>query len=244
MKTSILAIFGVVVVVVGIFSFKSLSKPPALNPGVIAGPPNEGGVSSNRAILSAEASVQSADPLPVIDGLDEAALIKRARELAATDSEVAMDWAQKITDDRMRHQLLTTIGREIASRDAKQAIRLATSFPDGEPRRTYVENITHVWATYAPGDAAEWATGITDPLLQGVVQNVIATEWAQKNPGAAADYVATGMTIGNAQDQAALTVALRWAHLDLPAATAWARSFPAGALKESILRAVASVARQ
>ncbi len=175
-------------------------------------------------------------------GRTDAELIHAVRAWADTDAAAAIQWAVGIPDERLKNELINAIGNEIATANPRLALSFAGSFSSRDKMAEYVTQIAQGWASRDPSGAGAWASHIEDRKLRDDVQGAIAIEMAQLEPKAAAEYVASQMTEGEAQNRNAITVALRWAYMDPPAAKAWANDFPSGGLRDAVLKAVNSVA--
>lgn len=179
------------------------------------------------------------------EGLDpelrNAEMVMVIEEWARFDVEGAIGWVNRIKEPRMHVDLFGHIGANVAASSPERAVELAHYLADPAQRNDYLKDITHVWANRAPANAAVWADSVADAAVRGEIQKAVAIEWAQSEPAAAADYIATRMAAGDAQDSSAVTVARRWATLDVSSAKAWAEQFPAGDLRDGVLAVVMSV---
>ena len=166
--------------------------------------------------------------------------IALAKQWGAADFEAALAWVLAYPDEALRGELMRSVGKASVANHPETVMRLADHFDDAQVRNSFLEEVAQSWARSNPSAAMGWAVSADDGV-RGVLQSTIAIEVAQSDPEVAATYVAEKMTPGAAQDQAALNIAMRWAHLDPKAATAWATEFPESDLREKLITAVSSI---
>lgn len=192
---------------------------------------------ANRSFTDPAEALQSISRLPEGERLPSE--MRLAREWGRRDFAAAREWAVT-SDPASRRDLLESLGRAGIASHPHQAIALAGELSHSQERVSFLSTMVQAWASADPDAATEWV-GQCQPAEKGTIQTALATELAQENPRRAADYIAVSMEPGSAQDQAALTVAARWATLDPQAANAWALSLPESDLQQRVLAAVASL---
>lgn len=196
-----------------------------------------------RMTIAGHSVKDPAEALRFISNLPEGERLpwemRLAHEWGRRDFPAARGWVMT-SEPSSRHDLLGALGRAgIASRPL-DVMKLADDFVDDPARNSFLATMVQAWVSTDPAGAAAWVEQ-SEPSAKGEIQNALVVEMAQKDPLEAARYVATDMEPGSAQDQAALTVAGRWASLDPDAANAWALSLPESDLQQRVLAAVASL---
>ncbi|RYD29407.1 MAG: hypothetical protein EOP87_18420 [Verrucomicrobiaceae bacterium] len=154
------------------------------------------------------------------------------------DFAAARDWVMLSTSPRA--DLLTALGRGAIASRPHDVMALAGELEPGQERVSFLTTMVQAWAFSDPAEAVGWVEEC-DLAEKPAIQNALVTQLAQDDPRQAATYVAVTMEPGDAQDQAALTVATRWAALDPAAAGAWALSLPESDLQQRVLAAVTSL---
>lgn len=162
--------------------------------------------------------------------------MRLAHEWGRRDFPAARGWVMT-SGPSPRHDLLGALGRAGITSRPLDVMKLADEFADDRARTSFLATMVQTWASTDPASAAAWVEQC-EPSVKGEIQNALVIEMAQKDPWEAARYVATDMEPGSAQDQAALTVAGRWATLDPEAANAWALSLSESDLQQRVLAAV------
>lgn len=165
--------------------------------------------------------------------------MRLAGEWGRRDFAAARDWVLG-SDPASRSDLLGALGRAGITSRPDEAMALADELANPQERISFYTTMVQAWAARNPDAAAGWVERC-EPSEKGSIQTALVTELAQEDPQQAATYVAVNMEPGSAQDQAALTVAARWATLDPQAANTWARSLPESDLQQRVLAAVASL---
>lgn len=166
--------------------------------------------------------------------------IALAKQWGAVDFDATLAWVLAYRDEALRGELMRSLGKTAIASSPEKVMRLVDYFSDTSARSSFLEEVVQSWARSNPAAAMTWAESADDEV-RGVLQSTIATEVAQSDPQVAATYVAEKMSPGADQDQAALNIAMRWAHLDPKAATAWAVEFPQSDLRERLITAVSSI---
>lgn len=186
------------------------------------------------------------DPIAVLRSLSkipESDRLPSEMRLAGTwgrhDFPAARDWVLAGTT-ASRNDLLTALGRGAVTVRPLEAMALADRLATEQERISFFTTMVQTWASSDPAAATEWVAAC-DLVEKPSIQTALVTQLAQEDPLHAATYVAVSMEPGSAQDQAALTVAARWAALDPAAANEWALSLPESDLQQRVLAAVTSL---
>lgn len=167
--------------------------------------------------------------------------LQMIKDWGGRDFDAARDWVLA-SGSASRHDLLVTLGRSAIRSRPLDAMKLADGITDERARLSFFSTMVQTWASTDTEAAAGWV-GHCDPLFKEEVQMALVVEIAQNDPPASARYVAVEMESGGVQDQAALTVAARWACLDPQAARSWALSLPESDLQQRVLIAVDSLSK-
>jgi hypothetical protein len=200
---------------------------------------------SFNIILSGKTFTDPAAALHSISKLPESDRLPSEMRLAQTwgryDFPAARDWAMSCGTSS-RSDILTALGRGAMGSHPRDVMALAAELATGQARISFFTTMIQTWASTDPEAAQEWVEQC-DLAEKPSIQTALVTEISQNDPRQAATYVAITMEPGSAQDQAALTVAARWAALDPAAANAWALSLPESDLQQRVLAAVTSISR-
>lgn len=194
---------------------------------------------SGQSLTDPASALRSISKLPGSDRLP--AEMRLAQTWGNHDFPAARDWVMASAPPS-RSDLLTALGRGAVTARPRDVMALADELTTEQERISFFTTMVQAWASSDPAAAAEWVREC-DLMEKPSIQTALVTQLAQEDPRHAATYVAVSMEPGTAQDQAALTVAARWAALDPAAANAWAFSLPESDLQQRVLAAVTSLSR-
>lgn len=198
-----------------------------------------------RLTISGQMTTDPAAALSSISNLPESdrlpSKIRLAEMWGRHDFPAARDWVMLSTISRP--DLLAALGRGAISSRPRDVMALGDELATEQERVSFFTTMVQAWASTDPTAAAEWADecGLVE---KPSIQTALVIQLAQDDPRQAATYIAVSMEPGPAQDQAALTVAARWAALDPEAANEWAHALPDSDLQQRVLAAVASLSSQ
>ncbi len=142
------------------------------------------------------------------------------------------------TDSPRNESSLVAAAYELARNHPAEAARRLLTLQASAERDAALIHAVGQWATVDLREARKWAMALPSGELREEVCGSVAAAWADKEPRAAADWVATEMSEGFAQRNAAVAVAQRWVQVDPASAAAWALQFPAADLRRDALDAL------
>jgi len=170
------------------------------------------------------------------------------------DHEVAEPAGNRLVDDlatRMRNLLATSAPAEqdlvftellpqMIRIDPAAAARLAESLEPGPARTESLRRVAQLWASSNSADAQTWATQLPNVDERDLQLSFVCNEIASTDPARAVREVER-LELGEHTDVMLQHFAQRWAERDFTAATGWAKTHPAGVLRDNLLARIALV---
>jgi len=149
---------------------------------------------------------------------------------------------ESMGDERLRKNLLPTVGSSWARSNPNEALQWAYSLPTGEKDRV-LQSIIPSLATQDPQLAtrhfenmvASTGQDKTNDSTFNNMANSISSSWSQFDPEAAAEWV-NGLSEDKWQQTAITNVVSGWMEQDLDKTSQWINSFPDGATRDSGVR--------
>jgi hypothetical protein len=180
----------------------------------------------------------------VQDSSPAAAITKQvAMAWANNDLSAAVEWIESLPENEARKAAVLGLGYEAARSNSFEGFDLVAALPPSAERDALLVHITRQWAAADPSEAALWAERVPDAGLRERLLAATAIASATKDPSAAASLIATNLSPGRAQDQAAVAIVQRWAQTNSQAAGSWVSLFPDSAVKVAASQALSSVER-
>ena len=155
---------------------------------------------------------------------------------AATDVYSALAWAEKLPEGLSKNDALAIIRSQLGRQNPEEAAAQLSQLPPGDSRNSLISNLAAQWGLRDPAQATAWANSLP-PAEKTLAMSGLAGAWAQCDPIAAGNLVVK-LPEGEAQNQAALAVALSWAGQNPAAAAAWVLQFPEVTLQQGIREVV------
>ncbi len=149
----------------------------------------------------------------------------------------ALTWAQGLGSSSAEVAAAIQVATGAARDEPIAALGLAARLPVSPARDDCLAYGVAQWAARDPERAAEWANAVPEEAVRARLLARVAIAMADADPVAAARWVATGVSPGPHQANAAAAVAQRWAQQDRSAAQLWVDAF-----SDLPLRATASEA--
>ena len=106
-----------------------------------------------------------------------------------------------------------------------------------------IGNLAQQWASADLSAARDWTKLQPRGEVRSELVSQIGFVMSQDDPLAAAGYVLKELEAGEAQTEAVISVLHQWALQDPAAASSWAGTFPAGALRERAIQELAGIPR-
>lgn len=165
-----------------------------------------------------------------------------AKNWASTDPNEAAKWVAQLSDPGEKDTMLSCVCFETAQNNVQQAIQIVEQQGLDTRREVMLGNLAEQWATNDFPGALDWAENYPPgDSRDNLLLHIVLTE-SRAHPQEAADIVATQITTGNIQEEAAYSVVDTWAWQDLAAAKSWVNQFPEGELKERALNQISRIA--
>jgi hypothetical protein len=190
---------------------------------------------------------QPKQPLPEIgdqilnSAANEDDALDKLRGWARNDPEAALIWGQGQTNNAERNEVLADACFQIAQTDPERAVMLAEKFQLSND--AVLNNLAQQWAEKDLATAQSWITSQPSGDQHDALATGLAFTWSQTEPAGAAQFITQQITPGPAQNEAAMMVLHQWALTDLTAASAWARQFPDGSLRDRALNELLGIER-
>jgi hypothetical protein len=169
---------------------------------------------------------------PRLDNVDA------ARTWALADPARALLWLPCAPAGEVRDAVLEIACAEVAQFDPAWAITLADRY--GPTNVNLRENLVQQWAEVDEAAAANYASRRPAGEEHDRLLSRVALTLARSRPLDAARLVASQITPGFIQTEAAISVLNQWGQQDHQGAMRWAQSFPAGEVRS---RAIAELTR-
>jgi hypothetical protein len=159
-----------------------------------------------------------------------------ANTWSETDPHAALGWAQGLPEGPGKQDALFAICSRLGNQDPQDASAQISQLPAGDSKDFLINHLAAQWGANDPKKAAEWANTLP-PAEKALAMSNLAGAWAQRDPIAAGNLVVK-LPQGEAQNQAALAVALSWASQNPAAAAAWVLQFPEATQAQGIREVV------
>jgi hypothetical protein len=153
---------------------------------------------------------------------------------ARAHPEAAVRWMTGAPPGASRDAVAEVACEQIAEADPAAAVSLAERFGSRCPGLR--ENLVQQWADRDTAAAAAYAMSQPPGPDRDQLLGRVAFSRARNDPAAAASLVAEQIEPGPIRDDAVVSVIHQWMLRDAPAAVAWVRSFPPGALRTRALQ--------
>ncbi len=127
---------------------------------------------------------------------------------------------------------------EAARSQPLEALGALADLPGSLERDAALTHTASQWALREPQAAVTWAGQFPSGMLHDQVASAVAIALADHEPWTAADFAATQIADAVQLRTTAVSVAQRWAQQAPAAARAWAAKFPAGSLREDLIREI------
>jgi hypothetical protein len=160
----------------------------------------------------------------------QAMILALAKQWSDSDLPSAIEWAEKLPDDRGKADALAALRGRLAHEDPEAASQVLTRMPAGFARQNLLGKIAVEWGLRAPKDALAWIKTLPTGEQQVAIP-ALAGAWAEDQPVEAGGFIAD-LPAGEMQNRAAMSVVANWASQDPKAAANWAADFPADGLRE------------
>jgi len=160
---------------------------------------------------------------------------------ANKDLTAAVEWVDGLPDGATRQAVVLSLGYEAARNNSFGAFGLVAALPPSSERDSLLIHVARQWAATDPSEAVIWADRVPDTALRERLISAVAIASATKDPSAAAFLIATNLTPGQMQDQAAVSIAQRWVQTDAEGAASWISLFPDADVKRAALSALTSL---
>jgi hypothetical protein len=190
---------------------------------------------------------ESVDERPAFEG-SWARELRALKELAAKDSEAALERVSQMSVAEEREAALKEVCLQLAVSDPASAMNAAWQFQLGSlgglAENAVLEELAGRWAATDLSAALAWLSqqpldeaGQRDRVLKG-----IAFAWSKESPADAVRLVIEHMSPDYAQCDAAIKLAGRWAAVDFSTAAAWVDLFPEGSIQDRAREELSKVA--
>lgn len=130
---------------------------------------------------------------------------------------------------------------ELAETDPRAALELAITTRLYDTTPGLLENLTGQWAARDDKAAHAWVLQQSPGEWRDSLMARVAYSLSQSNPAEAAQIVASEISEGSVQDEAAISVLHQWALRDYDDAKSWAVTFAPGPFKARALAEVEGV---
>jgi hypothetical protein len=157
----------------------------------------------------------------------------------------AEKWVSQITNSDEQDTMLSGICFQEAQTDPKLAIQaIEQQGLNDDHREVMLENLAHQWAAQDLAQAVNWAGNYPPGETRDNLFMQIASAESVTSPTEAANMVASQISPGPIQDEAAISVLQQWGFQNLADATAWADQFPPGDISDRARKELARIADQ
>jgi hypothetical protein len=205
---------------------------PDMKIAVPCAPPDAGntaGENSEAPPVDTAGSTTIEDVEKRVEGLSKQVGV--ARKTAGLRAE--LDAVAGIADVQNRNEAIAQICYQWGEFDPRGAVVLACEH--GLDQTSVFANLTQQWASVDFPAARAWIDAQPPSEIRAHLVARVAFLWAKTEPESAAKYIVNELPPGEIQTEAAISVLHQWAQQDRDAATAWARQFGAGELRERAL---------
>lgn len=151
----------------------------------------------------------------------------------------AVTWADALPAGDEKQKAQATIAAAAVYDHPLDALNLARAMTAGPERDDIVTRAAGVWAQTAPEAAVAWANQVEDVALRQQAIASIATRWAEQDSVTAGNLAVNSLPPGELLDRTVIAIVQRWAMTDTAAATAWAKQFPEGEMRQLALNTIA-----
>jgi hypothetical protein len=186
-------------------------------------------------------AAQKAEALPAGYGR-VTALNQVAAVWVDQDPAAALSWAKQLPDPDDRSAVTSAALFQWGQANPQNAIAYAESCDLGSQSRSTMGILVQKWAASDMSSAITYVSRQPSGEMKDEMISRLAPIIATKYPDLAGQIVSQRMAPGPAQTEAAMSVLYQWALQDPDGATAWAKAFPSGALKERALKEIAGLA--
>jgi hypothetical protein len=188
-----------------------------------------------------KSAIKWVENMPISDTRKEAFNVV-AITLANHDIDESIRWVSGLPAGEERNNAVKYVGYEIAMTEPVTALKMAVDeLSAGDERNELIKYASLQWASSDPESAMLWADQITDETLRESVLVNVATAWSENDPSSAAGFAMKMIAPGRAQDDAVISIAQRWAQVDLEAASKWIETFPAGVLHDTAVENIRNI---
>jgi hypothetical protein len=134
-----------------------------------------------------------------------------ATQLAESDPNTAIQWADEIDDKSLREKTIGAVAVGYATQDPSAAADWAiNSLEQGDELNQAVANVTGIWVReFNATDTAEWVSGLPEGTVRQAALTQLIKGWNETDPPAVATWVeqlAEGALKKQAQDDLANTI--------------------------------------
>lgn len=181
-----------------------------------------------------------------VSGLQDPSIAASLAQQIATvwankDLAASVDWAGALPNGAIRQAAVLGLGYEAARNNSFEAFDLVAALPPSSERDSLLVHIARQWAVSDPSEAAIWANRVPNTTLRERLISAVAITSAMEDPSGAASLIATNLTPGRTQDQAAVAIVQRWAQTNAEGAASWINLFPNPATRSAAQEALAQV---
>jgi len=170
--------------------------------------------------------------------------LDKNRDWARNFPAEALDWLRTAPDGKQRVAIAEIVCSELAQTNPAAAVTLAEQCL-GEGTNNAAQyllgNMAEQWAGQDMQAASAWALAKPAGEQRDLLLQHIAFAESKTDPYQAAQLVASQISPGQTQNEAAMSVLYQWTQEDAPAAMAWAESFPAGDFRDRAIKEVKNV---
>ncbi|MCH6256116.1 hypothetical protein MLD52_06120 [Puniceicoccaceae bacterium K14] len=149
----------------------------------------------------------------------------------------ALDFALSLPEGPSKQRALVHLSYHWSNQDLDTALLYAKNL-SSENEAFAIALVNH-WANHEPKKAMEWARSIADPDKQTKILASLIANWSATSPLQAAQAVANDLPLGEAQEQAIISVASGLAAADPESAILWVEALPPGQLRKYAIQNVA-----
>ena len=135
--------------------------------------------------------------------------------------QAAMDWAESLTDEKLRAGIIQRVGLKVGQKDPALASDWVLAHTAAEKKSETVAMIMDSWGRMDPASAATWVEGQSDPALKSESTARLTGVWARRDAEAAGQWLSK-QTPGPALDPALESYARAVRREDPAKALQWA----------------------
>jgi hypothetical protein len=181
-------------------------------------------------------SVTATGWIRLFEGTDsiEVALLALSAEWMIAQPENALAWIAQDALEGRRQIMRESGGAALGLSNPQKGMNLAGSIPEGWDRNEYQKAVVEGWMSHDFAGAFRYVEQMPESAGRNEALVPLLSELSQRRPSEAANFVASRLSQGPFQNEAAQNVVTNWLNQDPEAAINWVQKFPEGDLKNEL----------